>query len=104
MLDKQIITFNLFNAVEHIVESMMFLDFLLANDNDESRQEVYKDVMYNIRISGERLCDLGDFLVGNKIDLSNIDIGKLQDQQVIDYIDKIQERIKVKKEQQTEDK
>jgi hypothetical protein len=58
MLDNNVIQFNLFNAVEHIVESMKFLDYLIKNDEDSGRQETYANAMYNLQICGDKLCDL----------------------------------------------
>lgn len=97
MLDNNVIQFNLFNAVEHIVESMKFLDYLIKNDEDNSRQEAYANVMYNLQISGDKLCDLGEILIGDKIILPDKD--QPVDQQIIEYIDKIQEKIKIRKEE-----
>ena len=97
MLDNNVIQFNLFNAVEHIVESMKFLDYLIKNDEDSKRQETYANAMYNLQVSGDQLCNLGEILIGSKIVLPDKD--QPVDQQIIEYIDKIQEKIKIRKEE-----
>ena len=90
MLDKNVLEFNLFNSVEHIVEAMRYLDFLNENDDNPQRKNTYNAQLNYLKMVANNLCNLGERLLSDNSIIET-------DQQVIDYIDKIQERIRIKK-------
>jgi len=115
-MNNNIKVFNLYNATQHIIFSISFLENIIKSITDEKEINVYKNLVSNLQYIAEKICDLLELEVecnGGSIDLSDcefttvdnlsnntsniLDISNDISEEIRDYIKQIQEEIRKEK-------
>ena len=95
--------FNLYNATQHIIFSISFLENVIYSITDEKEINVYKSLIADLQYLGEKSCDLLELEIKRSgvgsIDSDNCTIGTLNSipedvsNEIRDYIKQIKEEI-----------
>jgi hypothetical protein len=86
-MDKNVKTFNLFNAAQHLLEGMKFLDYVKNNETDIKEKEMYVSMLVALKNIANALCDV----IEKENNISR-ELGI--DDEIINYIDEIQKEIR----------
>jgi len=108
-MDSNIKVFNLYNAAQHIIFSISFLENIIKSITDKKEIDVYKNLISNLQYLAEKTCDLLELEVdqnGGSVDLSSCEFTTIDNssddisEEIRDYIKQIQEEIRREKADQ----
>lgn len=108
-MNNNIKVFNLYNATQHIIFSISFLENIIKSITDEKEIDAYKNLVSNLQYLAEKTCDLLELEVeqnDGSVDLNNCEFTTIDNssndisEEIRDYIKQIQDEIRRKKADQ----